>query len=232
MSRQVLKVEINEKRGTSNARKNRRNGFIPATVCSKGQTTNILVKERDFIKLLQSGVRSSTLIDLEIPSVNDPATVFLKSVQRHPVNQNFLSLDFFKVTFGEKIQVEIEIKFIGEPVGVKMGGLVEYLLNKVKVETLPRNIPESITVDISNMEIGDSIIIKDIAIPENVKVLVDEKIIVIICHAPKKIVEEEIVEAVEGEEEAVAAEGEAAAEEKAEKDDKEDKKGDRKGDKK
>jgi large subunit ribosomal protein L25 len=185
MARHELKVQINEKTGGNSGRTHRSNGFIPATVSHKGETDNILLSEKDFHKLLSHGFKKSSLVELQIPG-KDAATSFLKSVQRDPVSHDIQSVEFYQVTFGEKIQAETDVRFTGTATGEKMGGLLEKFVKKLRVECLPKDLPEEIVVDVSGVEMNAGITIGDLSLPEGVEVINDAKVIVCLCHPPKK----------------------------------------------
>jgi len=122
----------------------------------------------------------------------------IKEIQYHPVHGNILHVDFYEVSLTKAIKVNVPVVTKGEAQGVKQdGGSLEHILWEIEVECLPTNIPKQIEVDVTSLKIGDSLHVKDLTIPENVKVLNDPEATVVAVSAPVK--EEVAVEAVEGE---------------------------------
>lgn len=184
MSRPSLNVKIYEQSGKSAAKKVRAEGLIPATVSNKGKTTNVLVEAKAFDRLLNQGIKESTLIDIDVPG-GEETTAFIKSAQRNPKTREIESIQFYKVTFGEPIHTVTEIKFVGESKGVKMGGLMETFLKALKIECLPADMPDHIDVDISEMATGDVLHVSDLQPPKGVTILNEGNVLVAMVHAPK-----------------------------------------------
>ncbi len=197
-----LEAQMRKVTGKKFARQLRREEFIPAIVYKKGEKTLILkLKNRDLLKVLHTSAGENAVINLKI-SDNDKKlpkkTVIIREVQHHPVRGDILHVDFNQISLTEKLQVSVPVKVKGEAPGVKEEGVLEHILWEVEVECLPTKIPENIEVDISNLNIGDSIYAKDLQPPEGVKVLTDPESIVISVAAPRT---EEVPEEVAPEEE-------------------------------
>lgn len=186
----------------------------------KGRKTNLLRKEKivpavlyghdfdslsieasysDFLKVYKIAAESS-LINLEIKGKN-PTKCLIYKVQRHPLTDKIIHIDFYKVKAGEKITVEVEFKFVGTSPAVKdLGGTLVTPLSKVEVECLPEDLIHEIEVDISGLkEFGSAIRVSDLYVPSKVKILQDPEGIVAIIEEPKG--GEEIKEEISTEEE-------------------------------
>jgi large subunit ribosomal protein L25 len=138
-----------------------------------------------------------------------------REIQRDHVRGQFLHIDFLVVRRDEKITVDVPVHIVGESHGVKEGGVVEHHLWDLKVECLPTNVPESIEADITDLGIGDSLSVSGIKVPQGATILTSsEETIVSVVPPPILKIEEEVEEAVEGEE--AVAEGEGATAEEAE----------------
>ena len=172
-----VQVIVN-KRSAEKAKLIRKRGFVPAVLYSHGVTSQIEIEKKTVLSLFRHGISESTLLDLKLG--NEISTVFIKDYEVDPVTSELLHLDFFKVTFGEKIRTHIPIVLVGKPIGVKQGGVLETFLSDIEVEILPRNLVPSISVDISELNIGDALHIGDLQLPESAKVFLTND--VSICH--------------------------------------------------
>lgn len=149
----------------------RKQGFIPAVLYNHGKTDSIKVVKKDLRNLFSSGVTESTLIEVDFDGKKE--TAFVKNYQLHPVSDEVLHLDLYRVTFGEKIKTSIQINFVGKPEGVKEGGILETFLHEVEVETLPQHLVPSIDLDISSLKIGDALFMEDIPLASEIEILVE-----------------------------------------------------------
>lgn len=218
MELQPLKVTIRTESGKGGARQTRRNGNVPGVLYgSGGEPVSLKVDARSFDLLLDSGQGEHALIQLEFedrPDLNGPA--MLKEVQHHPVRDQVTHTDLLRVDLSKKIHTFVAIRFEGNARGVIEGGVIDYQTREVEIACLPMEVPEALTVDIEALDIGDSLHVRDLAIPENVELLTSGDRALAAVHAPRVIVEaeEEVEEEalVEGEEGAEAAEGEEGGE--------------------
>ena len=125
------------------------------------------------------------LVDLAISGVNGSRLALVQEVQHHPLTQKVLHVDLHEVKPDEKVTIMAPVESVGEAAGVKSGGgTLEHVLFKLKVRALPKDLPEAITVDVSHLEIGQSIHIGDIQPPPGVEIMGDKKISVLSVAAP------------------------------------------------
>ena len=204
-----LNVQTRTTKGKGYAGRLRREGKVPGIFYGPGaSTSSICIDAREFrIKL--AGLEGSHLIQLlsPLPELNDKV-VLLKEIQRHPVTSELLHIDFYEVDVNKPLQTMVPLHFIGKPQGVIAGGLLQSLRREIMVECLPRSIPEFIDVDVSGLNIHDTLHIEDLTLPAGVKAVFDTNEAIVTVAPP--VVEEKPVEAAE--EAAAPAEGATATE--------------------
>ncbi len=205
MSENAIVVEAREGTGKGIARKLRAQGRIPAVLYGAGsEAQSITVDPKRLEKVLRgSGAGMNTLIDLDLAGKHD--TVLVKALQRDPVRGRYLHADFYRVDLTKKIEVTVPVHLTGKAVGVDFGGLLDHPVRELLVECLPNQIPESIDVDVTALEVGMSIHVNEVTLPEGIEVKTEGSLAVATVVVPKAVEEE----APEGAEE-VLAEGEAA----------------------
>jgi len=162
-----MKAETRCGRGKGSARKMRKDGVIPAILYGRDvEPLALSVSEKEW-GLLENHAKSTTVIKMDLSDGNavHERPVMIKDVQRAPVGQRVLHIDFLQVSMERVVQVEVPIHFSGQPVGVIKGGVVEQHLRTVMVESLPGQIPERIDIDISGLDIGDSIHVHEVSLP-------------------------------------------------------------------
>jgi large subunit ribosomal protein L25 len=218
MSKNSINAELRSERGKNATYRLRQEGYIPAIIYSHGESEAIKIKKNDFFNIFKGQVTESSLIDVTITDKKDDGNheVFVKDYQVDPVTDELIHVDFFKVTLGEKIHTKVSVEVVGKSKGEKMGGILEVIERELEIECLPREMPEKIEIDVTNIDIGDSIHIEDIETTGSLKFLSDGKRVVVTVIAPKAYVEEEEVEEEEELEEGVAVSEEGAAEDEKE----------------
>jgi large subunit ribosomal protein L25 len=212
MKTHALNAEMRTVTGKNECNRLRQKGFIPAVMYSHGKGEKIMVLKKEFGKLFKSHISESVLIDLNISGGAEPVQkVIVKDYQLDPVTDDVLHLDFYKITADEKLHTMVQVVIIGTSKGERNGGILEVLERELEVESLPADLPEKIELDVTNIELGHSIHIKDLPVTGSVKYLGDPNRAVIAVIAPKQVKEEVPAEAVEGE--AVAEEAKEEKEE-------------------
>jgi len=219
-----LAVEIREQTGKGAARKMRAAGRIPGVVYSRGeQTVSLSLNPAELEKLLKTGDAGlNTLFSLRGDARVEGRTVLIKELQREPVKGSMMHLDLFEVDLAKRISVSVPVHTNGIPVGVTLGGILEHLMREIEMDCLPGAIPNSIEIDVSGLDIGDSIHVSEIDFPEGVEVHAAGELPVVSVVVLKVQEEEEEAEVeVEGEGEGVeeGAEGEVSEEGKGEEED-------------
>jgi large subunit ribosomal protein L25 len=207
--RSTLKAAPREDFGSRSSRRLRREGFVPGVVYSGGSDAQpFQVAERDVRGIVNEG---AALFDLEIEG-SKAVPVVIKDAQHHPVRGSFQHLDLMQVNLKEAIQAEValELEGVEDAPGVKGGGVLEHVTREITVEALPTDIPDNICVDVSTMEINDTLSLAAITAPDGVTFLAEEpEEITIVTVSPPRV--EEAAPEVEEETELVG-EGEGGAE--------------------
>ncbi len=194
MAEMLLKGQIRTGLGKQAAKKLRRQRLIPGVVYG-GATgpVPVAINPLDLAKALGTGAGENVLITLSL--VGDggrSTTVILKELQRDPVKGEPLHADFLEISMQRKIRVQIPLQFVGEATGVKnKGGFLEQHLREVTVECLPGAIPGPIQVDVSHLDLGNAIHVRDLTMAGNVRLLEDAAKPLVSVLAPRAVVEEE-----------------------------------------
>jgi large subunit ribosomal protein L25 len=218
---QRLEATAREATGKGVARRLRAAGKIPAILYGGGRQAVPLALDASALqKLLHaSELGMNTLIDLKVAghAELDGKTVMVRELQRDPVRGRYVHADLYEVDLTQKIAVQVPIHVTGKAIGLDSGGIVDQALRELEVRCLPRAIPDQIVVDVTALDIGDSLHVRDLVLPEGVELVSDPDLSVISVVTPIK--EEELVAAVApsaevplvGAEPAEGAEGEEAA---------------------
>lgn len=184
-----LSVEERNESGKGPSRRLRARGRVPAIVYGhKTKPTSISVDVREFNSALEEAGRNA-LFDLRVVGIGGTTaarTAVLKERQVRPVDGSLVHLDFLEILMTELIEVTVPIEFEGEPVGVDKGGLFQAATRELRVSCLPRNIPSVIKVDIAGLDLGNSLHVGDIGLPEGVSLAQDATVALASVVAPTK----------------------------------------------
>ena len=216
MSETTLTAEAGRRTGSSDARRLRADGKIPAVVYGHGMDPLSVAVDRRELRLALSGAAGmNTILDLTVDGTVYPSLI--KEIQRHPVRRSVQHIDFIQVNLNEEIVVTIPVTLEGEAKDVSAhNGLVDLAMNELPVRTTPRNIPDGVTIDVSEMTMDSVIRVEDIPLPAGVAAEADADapvVTVLTMRTPVLDAEEaERDAAAEGEGEGEGGEGAAAAE--------------------
>ena len=194
MKQVSLNAELRTECGKSAVKKLRREGLIPAILYGhKKESIPLSLSSLLLNRIMTDEAIESTLIDLTIKAgeKEEKKTVVLKDIQVGPVKRNYLHVDFYEVDMSEKIVVPISIHLIGKAKGVEAGGILQQIKREVEVKCLPSKIPGRFEIDVSNLEIGDSIHLGGISLDEGVEILEDLSLVVAAVSTPTVMKEEE-----------------------------------------
>lgn len=177
-------------------------GRLPAVVYGVGHEPVSVSLDRHTVEqlLLHEGF-TTAVVHLSIDG-HKARNVIIKQVQRHPVKGTVSHIDFWAISMTQTIATTVQIHFVGESAGVKAGGVMTHNLRELHIEALPANLPENIEVDVSALEVGDSLHVSQVTAPEGVTITTPEDEIVCSVLAPK-VEEEEAPEAEEAEPEVI-----------------------------
>jgi len=179
---EIVKLQARERSsvGKSYTRKARAQGWIPAVYYGQGEPRKIEVPHREFAAVVRAR-QTTHLIDL---GLGDGAIAVIRETQRHVLKDDlFYHLDFFHVDMSKKVTTDVPLDFVGVSVGVKDdGGVLGHPLKAVRVECLPADIPEKVSVDVSALKIGDSIHVRDITIPNLTIKHAPDEVLAVVTH--------------------------------------------------
>jgi large subunit ribosomal protein L25 len=182
-----LEANIREKTGTGVARKLRRQGRVPAVLYGPYlQTPMVLdVNAKEMERVLRTAGRTS-IISLNVPG--GPKTVMLADYQRDVFGTHLLSVDFKQVRLDEKVTASVPISLVGQSKGIKAGGVLEQMVREVQVEALPLDLPDSLEIDITELDLGERLTMADLPVSDKMTYLVvpDETLAVI--HTPRSLI--------------------------------------------
>ena len=211
-----LKANLRTETGAGPARRLRAGGGVPAVLYGRGLDTVVLaVDAHELATRLAHRQAEGAIVTLDIEGADtDEAHALVRELQRHPVSRQPLAVDFLRISLTERITVPVPIRLAGHAVGVDEGGVLDHILWQVDVSVLPLEVPEALEVDVSGLNIGQSVRVTDIPVPEGVEILNDHDATVATVVAPSKIEEpvEEVPEEIEPEEGEEVEEGAEAAE--------------------
>lgn len=207
MSETVLQAETGRTVGSADARRLRTEGKIPAVVYGHGMDPlSITVDRRELRQALSGAAGMNTIVDLSVDGAVYPTLI--KDIQRHPVKRSVQHIDFIQVNLNEEIVVAVPIHLDGEAKDVEMNsGLVDLAMQELQVRTTPRNIPDGITIDISEMTMDSVIRVEDIPLPSGVVAEGDPDAVVVTVLVMRAGLDDEEAAADEA---AAADEGDAA----------------------
>ncbi len=180
MEQKVLNIELRNKTGKGICRRLRSTGMIPAVVYGKGMdSVPAAVNTKELgVAIAGEGGRNN-LITLKGGGALDGKLVIVADLFRDSMKGRLLHVDLHKIDLEEKVRVPVTVSLVGTAIGVKEGGLLDFVMHAIEIECLPTQIPEHIEVDVTNLPIGGSLHIGDIQVPMGIKVLEDPKATVV-----------------------------------------------------
>jgi large subunit ribosomal protein L25 len=197
----TLKATLRESIGSGESRRLRNDGFLPAVVYGLDmEPVSIALNAREFTSALKTEAGSNVILNLEVGKKK--YTTLAREIQRHPYKNEFLHIDLIQIDLTQKVEANVQINFLGTPVGVKdEGGLVQTINSTITVSTLPSSIPSSLDLDIADLSVGENATALDVKLPEGVELAAeDDDSILVTITLPRAAIEEEETEGLEGEE--------------------------------
>jgi large subunit ribosomal protein L25 len=197
----TLKATLRESIGSGESRRLRNDGFLPAVVYGLDmEPVSIALNAREFTSALKTEAGSNVILNLEVGK--NKYTTLAREIQRHPYKNEFLHIDLIQIDLTQKVEADVQINFLGTPLGVKdEGGLVQTINSTITVSTLPSSIPSSLDLDISELNVGENATALDVKLPEGVELASeDDESILVTITLPRAAIEEDGTEGLEGEE--------------------------------
>ena len=208
-----LQARPREERGKNAARRLRASGMLPAVLYGDGDgaSTALAVPDRVVDYILQH-IGDNALYDIDLGAGGSTARIV--DVQRDPVSGRLLHVDFAPVDMQQRIEVTVPLHVVGEAPGTEEGGVLQQVAYEVQIETLPGDIPQELTLDVSSLGMNENLTLADLSLPEGITLVSDPEEVAAIITAPTEITEEDLEAAgvVEEEPEEVVEEGEEAPE--------------------
>jgi len=214
MAHVALTAQSRKETGKGAARTLRRQALIPAVFYGpEVDPVHLSLEYRDLEKLIKTGAGENVIIDLAIETGDSTLShrAMLKEIQMDPVKRTILHVDLYEISMDKTIEVEVPIILRGAPKGVSEGGILQQVSRTLEISCLPDNIPDAFELEVTELEIGDSLHVSDLKIPEGIEVLAEEELTIATVVPPTKVEEIEL-EVPEEEEEREEVEAEAVGE--------------------
>jgi large subunit ribosomal protein L25 len=184
MERVTIHVDKREEKGKGAARSLRRNEMIPAILYRGGGSLPIKFNKKEILQFINTTSGEQIMVNLQF-SDGDSKLALMKELQVDPANRELLHADFFEVSLKEKLKLSVHVSVTGEPIGVKRdGGILQNVLREIEIECLPDKIPSHIQVDISMLEIGQSLHVSDLDLGSDIKIFTDPQEVIANILAP------------------------------------------------
>src|SRR5215813_3461363 len=194
-----VQAKLREGRGKNDARRARRDGMVPITVYGgEGETVAAVAPARDLAAILRSEAGRNTIFTIDVEGVGSSEVMF-HDRQIDPVRGRLIHADLTRLVKGQKIEVTVPLHLVGEPIGVKeKQGVLEQVVREIEIRCEPREIPDALDVDVTNLDVHDVLHVSDIPVSEAIEILTDAELVI----ATIGIVKEEVAPtpAAEGEE--------------------------------
>jgi large subunit ribosomal protein L25 len=182
----VVKSEKRQGLGSNASRRLRAQGFVPAVLYGEAmEATPLVIGKADIIQILKLESGENTIFKVAVGS--DSYDAMIKEMQTDPATDELLHVDLIRISMDKTVQVTVPVVHHGDPIGVKTeGGFVDFVTREVEVECLPRDIPESLSIDISELHASQSFKVQAMAVPPGVKVLNDPNTVLVLISLPHK----------------------------------------------
>lgn len=205
----TLQVEHREVSSRSHLRQIRSEGKIPGVIYGKGLEgpSNISIDSKELMAMLRS--HPHAVVEVEVPGAGKHP-VMMADLQRDSISNQVTHIDFLRINMNEKVTTHARLDITGTSIGEKEGGMLQSIIHDLEIQCYPKDIPDSITVDVSHLNMGENLTVSDIVLPKGVEVTLDPTAVVIAVLAPQKALEEEEVNAMEDDAEEDRKQHEAA----------------------
>lgn len=169
-----LKTSLREAVGNSPSRGLRRSGKIPAILYGpKIEPVKLTIEKTALEPIFKDGSVGQKLLTLEISNDSGKRLVMIKDMQRHPVSRRLLHLDLYEISMDKKVKVMVPVETVGKPIGVEMGGMLQIIRRELEVLCFPNNIPQAITIDVTDLNVGGAFHVKDLKLEGDIEVPAD-----------------------------------------------------------
>jgi large subunit ribosomal protein L25 len=182
-----ISASVRDTKGKGPNRRTRQSGRVPAVLYGhRRSSVSLEVDPKEIFRILHSQAGENTIFVLTVPG-QDKVNCLIKEFQLEPISHRLLHADFYEVAMDETLEVDVPLEVVGEAYGVKTeGGLIDIVHREIRVECLPADIPEHLTVDVTNMKIGDLFRIKDLQVSNKIKILDDPETVIVAVEHPRE----------------------------------------------
>lgn len=187
----TLEATLRQRTGSGALNAMRREGFVPSVIYGATDNKNVKVHAKTFRDMLNAKPSSQVLLDLEVED-HGAQRVFIQDIQFDALSGEILHADFLAVKDDTILTAKLPIRLLGEPAGVKAGGLLEQLVHSTKIKALPKDLPLQIDADVTNLDVSDNLTIGDIKFPEGVNAVLDSRVLVALVAKTRAAVSEEV----------------------------------------
>jgi large subunit ribosomal protein L25 len=204
MNQPVLTARVRKSKGKGAAKKLRKMAQVPAVFYGpKTESVMLAVDYPELKRLLKQGSGENVILDLKVQSDQGTKThkAIIKDIMMDPVKDIYIHADFYEISMDKEITVDVPIRLVNSPVGVTEGGILQHIKRELKISCLPGKMIDALEVDVSGLDIGDSVHVEDIDLPEGIVSLEDEHLTVATVAAPtvpeepeEEVIEEELAE--------------------------------------
>ena len=194
MAQHTLAARIRSQKGKEKARKIRKNNLIPAIFYGPGQNPLMLtVDNTELQNMMKNTAGDNVIVSLQIESEKGRETrmVMLKELQTDPIKDTYLHADFYEVSMDKELTIDVPVHLINTPKGVTAGGILQHVKREIAISCLPDKLVEFIDIDVSELDIGESLHIADIPLPEGIKTVEEEGLTVAVVVPPTVSIEKE-----------------------------------------
>lgn len=190
-----LDANEREGRGKNDARRLRTRGMVPAVLYGGDGANTTLAVPTKVVDYILTHVGDNALYDIKIEGDRGDLTARIVDVQRNPLTGNLVHVDFAPVNMLERIVITVPLAVVGDSPGVAEGGVLQQVAFEIEAETLPGDIPQEVTLDVSNLELNENLTLADISLPEGVELISDPEEIAATVTVPTEVTEEDLEEA-------------------------------------
>ena len=182
----VVKTEKRQGLGTNASRRLRAQGFVPAVLYGESmESTPLVLSKKDIVQIMRLETGENTIFKVAVDA--EAYDAMIKELQVDPATDELQHVDLIRISMDKPIRVAVPVVHRGEPVGVKTeGGFVDFVTREIEIECLPREIPESLEIDIAELHINQTFKVQGMAIPAGVKVLTDPNTVLVLISMPHK----------------------------------------------
>lgn len=181
-----LSAEKRQRTGTGAMGRLRKEGLIPAVLYGRTHASATLkINSKTFTKIVEHSASDNILVNLKIDGEAAEQLALVQEVQHDHLKGGILHVDFHAIAADEEIHAEVPVSLTGTPIGIKAGGLLEYIHHNLEVRCLPKHLPDALVLDVTHLNVGEAVHVSDIPMPEGVRTLMGGEVVIAVIAEPK-----------------------------------------------